>query len=76
MSRVACGAQINALHTDGSVQVSGPSNVVDIFNVRSGAWTTAALSAARYNLAATSLPNDGLAIFAGGSRCDGCLATA
>ena len=54
------------LHADGSVQISGPSNVVDIFNVRSGAWTTAALSASRYNLAATSLPNDGLAMFAGG----------
>ena len=31
-----------------------------------GAWTTAALSVARDFLAATSLPNDGLAIFAGG----------
>ena len=43
---------------------SGYSNVVDIFNVASGAWTTAALSVARAFLAATSLPN--LAIFAGG----------
>ena len=40
------------------------SNVVDIFNVTSGAWSTAALSVAREYLAATSLPN--LAIFAGG----------
>ena len=63
---VACFARIMTLHADGSVQISGPSNVVDIFNVRSGAWTTAALSASRYNLAATSLPNDGLAMFAGG----------
>ena len=31
-----------------------------------GTWTTAALSVARAALAATSLPNDGLAIFAGG----------
>ena len=30
------------------------------------AWTTAALSVARNYLAATSLPNQGLAIFAGG----------
>ncbi len=46
----------------------GPtSNVVDIFNVRSGAWTTAVLSAARFSLAATSLPNDGVAMFAGGA---------
>ena len=42
------------------------SNAVDIFNVTSGAWSTAALSVARRSLAATSLPNLGLAIFAGG----------
>ncbi len=42
------------------------SNAVDIFNVTSGAWSTAALSEARWNLAATSLPNVGVAIFAGG----------
>ena len=45
---------------------SGYSNAVDIFNVTSGAWSTAALSVARWNLAATSLPNLGVAIFAGG----------
>ena len=45
---------------------SGLSNSVDIFNVTSGAWSTAALSEARYYLAATSLPNLGVAIFAGG----------
>jgi hypothetical protein len=39
---------------------------VDIFNATSGIWTTAALSVARWNIAATSLPNEGLAIFAGG----------
>ena len=43
------------------------SNAVDIFNVTSGAWSTAALSAARYALAATSLPNHGVAVFAGGN---------
>jgi hypothetical protein len=43
-----------------------PSNVVDIYNVKSGAWTTAVLSVARSALAATSLPNDGVAMFAGG----------
>ena len=31
-----------------------------------GTWSTATLSVARYYLAATSLPNQGLAIFAGG----------
>ena len=45
---------------------SGPSNAVDIFNVTSGAWSTANLSVARSSLAATSLPNVGVAIFAGG----------
>jgi hypothetical protein len=44
----------------------GFSNVVDIFNSTSGRWTTAALSVARIYLAATSLPEQGLAIFAGG----------
>ena len=44
----------------------GSVNTVDIFNATSGVWTTAALSVARWALAATSLPNDGLAIFAGG----------
>ena len=43
-----------------------PVNTVDFFNTTSGIWTTAALSVARCLLAATSLPNDGLAIFAGG----------
>ncbi len=42
------------------------SNVVDIFDGSSGRWSTAALSVARDSLAATSLPNQGLAIFAGG----------
>ena len=46
---------------------SAAVNAVDIFNATSGVWTTAALSVGRYYLAATSLPNDGLAIFAGGS---------
>jgi len=35
-------------------------------SVSPGTWTTAALSVGSYGLAATSLPNDGLAIFAGG----------
>jgi hypothetical protein len=48
------------------VASSGLSNAVDIFNVMSGAWSTAALSVARVSLAATSLPNLGVAIFAGG----------
>ncbi len=43
-----------------------PSNVADIFNVTAWRWSTAVLSQARWNLAATSLPNAGVAIFAGG----------
>ena len=36
---------------------TGESNVVDIFDATAGTWSTAALSVARYALAATSLPN-------------------
>ncbi len=52
----------------------GNSSVVDIFNVRAGTWSTAALSQARSSLAATSMPDAGVAIFAGGfcTSCD-CL---
>jgi hypothetical protein len=45
----------------------GQSNAVDIFNATSGVWSTAALSVARDTLTATSLPNLGVAIFAGGA---------
>ena len=45
---------------------SSASAAVDIFNATSGNWSTAALSVARSSIAATSLPNLGLAIFAGG----------
>ena len=45
----------------------GVTNVVDMFDGSSGRWSTAVLSVARYRLAATSLPNQGLAIFAGGT---------
>ncbi len=59
---IAC-ASLMPCAADGD---SGAFNTVDIFNVTSGAWSTAALSEARYALAATSLPNLGVAIFAGG----------
>ncbi len=50
--------------------LAGFTNVVDIFNASSGRWSTAALSVARDLHSATSLPNQGLAIFAGGKgRC-------
>ena len=47
------------------------SSVVDIFIVALGVWSTAALSQARYGLAAASLPNAGVVIFAGG-YCTSC----
>ena len=53
------------------MRCAGGSNVndaVDIFHATSGRWTTAALSVARGNFAATSLPEQGLAIFAGGDK--------
>ena len=50
-----------------NVDIFSYVNTVDIFNATSGIWTTAALNVSRDNLAATSLPNDGLAIFAGGT---------
>ena len=42
-----------------------PSNAVDVYNGATGAWSTAQLSVARYNLAAASVGN--VALFAGGS---------
>jgi hypothetical protein len=52
------------------MRCAGPGfiNAVDIFNATSGRWTTAALSVARDFLVATSLPEQGLAIFAGGQN--------
>jgi hypothetical protein len=41
-------------------------DVVDLFDGKTGKWSTARLSVARYGLAATSLPSQGLALFAGG----------
>jgi hypothetical protein len=41
---------------------------VDIFDGSSGRWSTAALSEGRVTPAATSLPSQGLAIFAGGEN--------
>ena len=40
-----------------------------------GTWTSSTLSVARWDLAATSLPNYGLAIFAGGSSASYVLMT-
>ncbi len=44
------------------------SSVVDIFNAIAATWTTAALSVSRGFLSATSLPNVGVALFAGGAQ--------
>ncbi len=47
---------------------AGPAyfNTVDIYDASTGRWTTAALSRSRSALTATSLPSQGLAMFAGG----------
>ena len=42
----------------------GGSNVVDVYNVATGAWSAAQLSVARVDLAAASVGN--VALFAGG----------
>ena len=41
-----------------------PSDVVDVYNGTTGAWSTAQLSVARYRLVAASVGN--VALFAGG----------
>jgi hypothetical protein len=46
------------------------SNVVDVYNGATGAWSTAQLSEARWDLAAASVGN--VALFAGGTT-DGAL---
>ena len=43
----------------------GLSNVVDLYDSRTGRWSTARLSQARYRLAATSVGT--VALFAGGT---------
>jgi hypothetical protein len=45
-----------------------PSIAVDIFDAKSGRWSTAALSVARGGVGATSLPDQGLVITAGGGQ--------
>jgi hypothetical protein len=52
----------------GSYSNAQASNAVDIFDAISGIWRTSALKDSRADMAATSLPNQGLAIFAGGRR--------
>ena len=55
-----------SLCEDQSSAVIGFADVVDIFDANAGTWHTAQLSVARYYLSATSLPSQGLALFAGG----------
>ena len=52
---------------------SEPFNAVDLYNGASGAWSTAQLSVARTDLAATSVGN--VAIFAGGGDASNCRFT-
>jgi hypothetical protein len=46
--------------------VGTPSSAVDIYNAKSGSWSTAALSSARSLLSSATLPDLGVAFFAGG----------
>lgn len=45
----------------------GVSSVVEIYNGAAKTWSLSFLSSSRFDIAATSLPDQGLAIFAGGS---------
>ncbi len=54
------------LQRTNSTADNGGSNVADIFDGNVGQWRTAKLSVARWDLSATSLPSQGLALFAGG----------
>jgi hypothetical protein len=69
--RIACliaAAAVLLTACSSAILVEAQKVASEIF----GTWTTAALSEARAFLAATSLPNAGLAIFAGGqSGCEG-----
>jgi hypothetical protein len=69
-----CGVLMTCARPMPCAEGSGTSDVVDIFDVTSGNWSTATLSQPRESLAATSLPNAGVAIFAGGcNTCFMCL---
>ena len=59
--------------TAGGGGLYGYSNVVDLYNSASGTWSTAQLSVARHELAATSVGN--VAIFAGGYDTGDCSLT-
>ncbi len=60
-------AAVSGVYSNHQCVDGASSDVVDVLNVTAGTWSTAALSAARGQLAATSLPNLGVAIFAGGN---------
>ncbi len=62
-----CGVLMTCVSLTPCAGGGGFSNVVDIFNATAGTWSTAVLSQPRGNLAATSLPNAEVAIFAGGA---------
>jgi hypothetical protein len=65
-SRLAATSSGELVFFAGGENATGPSDRVDIYNVRSGSWTIATLSIPRYDLAATSSQN--LVFFAGGRK--------
>jgi hypothetical protein len=56
------------MHSSAGVGIRA-SNAVDLYNTATGAWSTARLSVARYNLAAASVEN--VVMFAGGDTASG-----
>jgi hypothetical protein len=62
------GLSIFAGGVSGSGTATFYFNSVDMFNASSGLWSTAILRAARSSLAATSLPDQGLVMLAGGRQ--------
>ncbi len=66
--RGGCASTRAVLKTRRFCAVPDGSNydVVDIFDGKAGMWSTEKLSFGRSYLSATSLPSQGLALFAGG----------
>ncbi len=68
-------AMKEAMHVEPGIDLSCffSVDVVDIFDARSRTWSTAVLSQPRSEIAATSLPPYGLALFGGGNCNNGVL---
>jgi hypothetical protein len=67
----ACNSSIFMFSLPFLIRAGVKSNVVDSYNITTGKWSTAQLSVARRNLAATTVRN--MALFAGGYGPQGML---